>query len=235
MTHAAVLIALPDGTPADRASVECEIAKQMAPFDENGECFADGSRWDWYQIGGRWTGKLDGYKPSEDPKNWEHCDICNGTGTRHDEIARKQGFKLGECNGCGGIDRDPKRYGPKETQPPVGQRVTFGFADHDGDIQRLGAVRSELEGKAFYAFLRDHNWHERDRCGWFGRKAYTEHGPQPDAVGPPDVLRFRKDDGHEAVITTHGEEGGHWEVRYYDRFLSDLPDDTLLVLVDYHV
>lgn len=27
--------------------------------------------WDWYQIGGRWTGLLDGYDPQKDPKNLE--------------------------------------------------------------------------------------------------------------------------------------------------------------------
>ena len=32
--------------------------------------------WDWYQIGGRWTGALSGYNPDEDPANLE------GNGTR---------------------------------------------------------------------------------------------------------------------------------------------------------
>lgn len=29
----------------------------MAPFEENG-MFSDGSRWDWYVIGGRWDGLI---------------------------------------------------------------------------------------------------------------------------------------------------------------------------------
>lgn len=28
-----------------------------------------GIKWDWYQVGGRWTGTLDGYDPETDPKN----------------------------------------------------------------------------------------------------------------------------------------------------------------------
>ena len=47
MSHAVVLVAI---RPTD--DVEAAIAEQMQPFDENGEWFADGSRWDWYQIGG---------------------------------------------------------------------------------------------------------------------------------------------------------------------------------------
>jgi hypothetical protein len=46
------------------------------------------SRWDWWQIGGRWTGTFaDGYNPSEDPNNIEVCSLCEGTGQRTDAIA----------------------------------------------------------------------------------------------------------------------------------------------------
>lgn len=49
MSHAVVLVAI------DSGDIEKLVEEQMRPFDENGECFADGSRWDWWVIGGRWN------------------------------------------------------------------------------------------------------------------------------------------------------------------------------------
>jgi len=31
--------------------------------------YGNGDVWDWYQIGGRWTGELTGYSPENDPDN----------------------------------------------------------------------------------------------------------------------------------------------------------------------
>jgi hypothetical protein len=61
--------------------------------------------WDWYQIGGRWTGYLspylkdgDGvYNPEEDPVNRVLCDFCDATGTRTDLEGGPR-----ECNACSG-------------------------------------------------------------------------------------------------------------------------------------
>src|SRR5688500_14258938 len=80
MSHASVLIAL--DPPVNRSEIDELIAEQMMPFDENGEWFRDGSRWDWYQIGGRFTGLLDGYDPDKDPANIQQCELCAGTGVR---------------------------------------------------------------------------------------------------------------------------------------------------------
>lgn len=59
------------------------------------------SQWDWYQIGGRWTGLFDGYSPEKDPANIEVCNLCSGTGVRKDmEIPGPHDGK--GCNGCRG-------------------------------------------------------------------------------------------------------------------------------------
>ena len=55
MSHAPVLVALPPGT----IDIEASVKDQMAPFCVHGNNWgADGSRWDWYVIGGRWIGEL---------------------------------------------------------------------------------------------------------------------------------------------------------------------------------
>jgi hypothetical protein len=52
--------------------------------------------WDWFQIGGRWTGLFSEYEPDADPKNIVECRLCNGTGKRRDM------FVANGCNGCAG-------------------------------------------------------------------------------------------------------------------------------------
>jgi hypothetical protein len=68
-------------------------------------CNPDG-HWDWFQIGGRWTGTLsDGqYDPRDDPDNTELCSVCGGTGLRVDIIGLKARAEDPEycCNGCDG-------------------------------------------------------------------------------------------------------------------------------------
>ncbi len=92
----------------ETTDVPLEVARVMAPYNEALElepCREEGEpdkiywcnpegRWDWYQIGGRWTGKWDDYDPEEDPANAKPCfcrtsevvtatcKICDGTGTR---------------------------------------------------------------------------------------------------------------------------------------------------------
>lgn len=61
-------------------------------------------KWDWWQVGGRYSGRLGAYKPEENPNNWEKCFICNGTGMRMDDLgikARKENPDY-SCNGCNG-------------------------------------------------------------------------------------------------------------------------------------
>jgi hypothetical protein len=78
-------------------NIESQIVALMAPYQEADTNGDYRGFWDWYQIGGRWTGNKDkGYKPEEDPKNMEPCWLCGATGVRNDAIVR------GKCNACNG-------------------------------------------------------------------------------------------------------------------------------------
>ncbi len=115
MSHGLCFVALP---AYHTGSVEEAVAQQMEPFHENDHYFSAGSRWDWWSIGGRYTGVFDGYIPQADPKNWELCDLCGGTDTRVLPFRGNADWRPtpGWCNGCGGSEESP--YGL-----PVGQRV----------------------------------------------------------------------------------------------------------------
>jgi hypothetical protein len=62
------------------------------------------SKWDWWMIGGRWTGALSDYDPEKDPDNMERCPLCQGTGKRNDTLGRETRAKdpAYTCNGCDG-------------------------------------------------------------------------------------------------------------------------------------
>lgn len=78
------------------------VAKAMGPHED------EGGFWDFYQIGGRYTGALDGYDPETDPANMEPCDLCNGTGDRKDLSPPDWKEKCNGCNGCSGKGRRVK-------------------------------------------------------------------------------------------------------------------------------
>ena len=87
------------------------------------EPYGDSKVWDWYQIGGRWSGTLTGYDPETDPKNIEQCTLCNGTGTRTDGMGGPRG-----CNGCGGKGKSvswPTQWGTTEhdVMPAINPKV----------------------------------------------------------------------------------------------------------------
>ena len=148
MSHYLAYVLIPgDG------DVDDLVAEAMAPYDENRKVeltSEDGEEywhnphgfWDWFQIGGRWTGKLSGYDPSDDPSLMKSCWLCNGTGFRNDELGRKWRESDPEytCNGCQG-------KGEHQAWPTEWPR-------HKGDIQDALAVLPALtEDSTPYAFI----------------------------------------------------------------------------------
>ena len=97
-----MFVLLPDVTGDVGALLERVLAPHQEQYDEATEDW--GGFWDWWQIGGRWTGHLSGYDPEKDPANIEVCKLCEGTGTRRDALAARSGIKEGYCNGCSGHD-----------------------------------------------------------------------------------------------------------------------------------
>lgn len=126
MSHYYCLAVLPPGA----TDINDTIEQLLAPHEERYDEANDESTgwWDWYQIGGRWSGVLDGYDPSENPANKEVCYLCHGTGTRTDMVVPHG------CNGCLGT-------GTKEKFPTE-------WVPHAGDVARLGDVRAKITAEA---------------------------------------------------------------------------------------
>lgn len=167
MTHFAVLVLIPQGE-----DVQFGVTRRLAPYDENGEWFAEGSRWDWWTIGGRFTGLLDGYDPEKDPLNTEVCDLCDGTGTRTKPVPGKPEWvpTPGQCNGC----------------RSKGQRIKWAtaWAQHAGDILPMAQVNLDLMPFPPSAVVTvDGAWHEEARVGWWGTRGPNESGDEPKEEG----------------------------------------------------
>lgn len=99
MSHYFLGVLLPADTNAE--TIDDRVAEVLKPWDENdGE--NENGRWDWFQIGGRWTGVWSGYDPETDPANHKPCWLCNGTGMRNDALGRAHRAENPDytCNGC---------------------------------------------------------------------------------------------------------------------------------------
>jgi hypothetical protein len=101
---------IPEGIAYDEA--EPYVAKVMAPWNEK---WTDDGRsqglWDWWVVGGRWTGVWAEYDPTKDPRNLEPCTICGGSGVRPggvEEFGQEWFDWCHGCNGCLGKGQRPK-------------------------------------------------------------------------------------------------------------------------------
>jgi hypothetical protein len=212
MSHAVVLTAVPGGVREDR--IEAVVTALLQPFDENDrrECFADGSRWDWWVIGGRWAGTL--------------MDV---EGKRHDFL-RVRDLSLQALEGDWRLKagkawddaHDPTR------QLDAGSRsLIYGIQEKDtreSYIDRGGRFY-------FYAFLAGKTWHEQNRLGWWAQPTRTEcQIADPDFKGK--CLHTDPETG--ARIVSWGSDPT-WEEKYHDRFIKPLDPADWIVVVDYHV
>lgn len=115
--HFSAGVVVPPGTSWEDA--EKLVEEAMAPHREG---INEDGWWDWWQIGGRYTGKYSEYDPKADPANTETCYLCEGTGRREDAERFGAGWMewTGGCNGCMG----------------KGTRIKWAtdWATHDGDI-----------------------------------------------------------------------------------------------------
>lgn len=187
MTHFAVLV-ITDGT---EDSIEGAVERLLAPYDENGVWFRENSKWDWWVIGGRWTGVLDGYDPDQDPRNLEPCEYCEATGTTTQAVAdRYPAYQIHVGKTC--IQCQGK-----------GEHVKWVYEPHDGDIQPTRAVDRAKAAQTFAAMVTpDGEWHGGE-FGWWGIQtkdsAETEDAWAAEVAAALDATP----DGKAVVVDCH--------------------------------
>jgi len=146
--------------------VETQIENILRPYDEENKVIQETEEWtdsngryheetywtnpngfyDWYQIGGRYTGSHDNYDPYKDRRNWRTCRLCEGTGYRNDTMGKEMREKDPSytCNACGHYDHKKKQWTHGDT--PQGMEVVWPtqFAEHKGDIIPVDQVTEDL-------------------------------------------------------------------------------------------
>jgi len=208
MTHFATLVLVPNPHIglAPLPVVESVIDRLLAPYEEKDEWGGEGTRWDWYQIGGRFTGLLDGYDPTTDPANFETCRYCEGTGVTTQAVANEYpayqdrvGMPCIQCN----VGYDDIR------QPFPGKMLRWNYQPHAGDI--VPARELDIPKMRYMpssVVTPDGEWHEQYRLGLF-----VSHLPKEN--GDADI------------------DDESWRQRVIH--LIDQHPDTIAVLVDCHV
>jgi hypothetical protein len=136
--------------PEEGESIESVVEKVLASGQDNW--------WDWWSLGGRWTGALDGYDPEQDERNLEVCDLCQGTGDRKDLEPPKWKAECGGCNGCHGKGKRAKW--PTE------------WARHDGDIVPVETLTQEQYEKFYHIVI--------DGWGHWAGKEYVPWAEKPE-------------------------------------------------------
>lgn len=204
MSHAAVLVAV----EGERSQISDLVDHEMAPFDENNECFRDGSRWDWFVIGGRW----DGYLCKSNKIQVKKLDL-DTLKAEFVESANKSWDKA------------------QKEQDPMLRSLQYGVKEGMTKEQYVAAQCPASGFPSFYAFLHKRSWHERARMGWWGSTIKTEcEIAHPQHKGK--CVHSNKEMG--AKIISWNDDPA-WTEKFYDRFVRPLSPDTWLVTVDFHV
>lgn len=150
-----------------RGQAETKTVRFLAKYE--------GHVWDWYVVGGRWTGLLDGYEPSNDPRNYSICSICGGTGYRNDALGKQVRLEDPNytCNGCGSYDRETGKWGHGKLGP--GWALNWNFREHENDMlplpECIDKVREYLgnwedERLAEYSKGKDHFKNDKSMQGY---------------------------------------------------------------------
>lgn len=141
----------------NEADPKCEECKGSGLRDTT---YNPKSKWDWYTIGGRWTGYLDftGYNPDEDPVNFETCNLCGGSGKRNDALGKEARANNPNysCNGCNGTGKSMKF-----TLRQVGYAAPVSeiLAHIDGKDEEKNLIP--------FAIATQEGWAERGEMGWW--------------------------------------------------------------------
>ena len=193
---------------------------EIGPNGEVYSTYNPDSKWDWYEVGGRWAGTIavkDGVEIDEPNFSWgwreEDKDkvIANGTKTDSAYIKDIDFSKM---------HRTEKDYsealrsweliveGAKPVNEDEKEQVKYCFykpeyyTERYKDKETFAKCRSSF---SLWAVVKDGVWYEKGEMGFWAMSNETH------------------------------DEAVDWELNFFDRFLKDLPEDTLVTVVDCHI
>lgn len=210
-----------------------QIYKDQIEFYEEEDIGKDGeiysernknSKWDWYSIGGRWSGSLrlkEGCNGElEEPDILMICEeLDNDKKERYKEnkerncvdsaLKKDIDFSLDEEI----YDRSIRKWelaveGKKSKNKEEKEILKWELHNKSYYIEKFGTKEeyAKLQSEfTTYAVLMNGEWFEAGQMGWFGCSSASP------------------------------KEEGEFKKNFYDRFIKTLPDDTKLTVVDCHI
>jgi hypothetical protein len=172
------------------------------------------SKWDWYQIGGRWQGKLV-LKKGSVGKYFKkpHQDNCFLPIAKRIEVEKGESFANIDAAYLKDIDFEfmlerarttaEKDWVESQIADPVEKYFVHGVEKDETKEQFL--VRRVVPLRTHAVLVEGKEWEEPSEMGWFG--------------------------------TTHDEKEKEcdWANKFTERYLANPTEQTVIVVVDYHI
>ena len=189
----------------------------------NGEVYSThnpDSKWDWYEVGGRFAGQItvkDGVEIENPNFSWGWRDedketiISSGHKTDSAYVKDIDFIKMHRT------EKDYKkslRYweliveGAKPKNKEEEEMVKFNWYKPEFYLERYKDKETYAKCSSsfsMWAVVKDGVWYEKGNMGWWAMSSETN------------------------------DEAVDWEMNFFDRFIKDLPEDTLLTVVDCHI
>ena len=191
----------------------------IGPDGEIYSTYNPNSKWDWYEVGGRYAGMLrvkEGTPFHEPNFSWD---------IEHDEQEKVIADFGTDVAVAGTVDftkihRTEESYaaslrywelmveGAKPKTEDENEMVSYSFYTPEFYIERYGNKETYAKCQSSFstwAVLMDGAWYEKGSMGMFALS----------------------DETHDEAID--------WEMNYYDRFIKNLPEKSILTIVDCHI
>ena len=172
------------------------------------------AKWDWYQIGGRYRDRLVTQKGKKGDKQEQYV----GTLYKESQEGRADEALKGDCdwlemhqneqdykNGLREWELCVEDAVPRNEEEEKIKKWAYKTEYYIETYKNKETYAKCCSNFTMWAILKDGVWYEKGEMGWWGCS-----GDSP-------------------------EERLKWELGFYDNFIKDLPDDTLLTVVDCHI
>lgn len=206
-----------------------EIYQQAIKWEEpenigpNGEVYSSynpHSKWDWYEVGGRFAGQItvkDGVEIENPNFSWgwrdEDKETIIASGYKTDSAYVKD-IDFTKMHRTEEDYKSALRYweliveGAKPKNKEEEEMVKFNWYKPEFYLERYKDKETYAKCSSsfsMWAVVKDGVWYEKGNMGWWAMSSETN------------------------------DEAVDWEMNFFDRFIKDLPEDTLLTVVDCHI
>jgi hypothetical protein len=190
---------------------------------ENGEVYSTrnpNSKWDWYEVGGRYAGRIavkDGVEIEEPNFSWgwsdDEKDKVIAMGYKTDSAYIKD-IDFSKMHRTEEDYKDAIRYwelvveGDKPKNKEEEDIVKWSLYKPEYFIKRYKTKELYAECNSsfsMWAVVKDGVWYEKGKMGMFAMSDETD------------------------------DEAVDWDLNFFDRFIKDLPEDTVITVVDCHI